>query len=97
MRWTKGNSRDRQVDAELWFIVVECGVPAGEREEYVAFARELYHSLRRPPVPDFSRETKHTVEHWFKRGLKGKYLWAIGELLRAKLLPAEEAHHAEGH
>jgi hypothetical protein len=91
------SGRNRQVDDELWFIVVECGVPAGEREEYVAFARELYRSLRCPPVPDFTNETKQTVQRWFGRGLKGRYLWAIGEQLRVRLFPAEEAHHAQRH
>jgi hypothetical protein len=99
MRWTRREhpGRDRQVDDELWFIVVECGVPAGEREEYVVFARELYHSLRRPPVPDFADETKQTVQRWFERGLKGQYLWAIGEQLRVRLFPAEEVHRGQGH
>ncbi len=87
--------RDHRVDDELWFIVVRCGVPAGEREEYVAFARELYHSLRRPPVPDFTDETKQTVQRWFERGLKGQYLAVIGDEVQAWLFPRGEATYAK--
>ena len=94
MRWTRRehSSRDRRVDDELWFIVVECGVPAGEREEYVAFARELYHSLRHPAVPDFSRETTQAVQRWFERGLFGRHLWTVSEQLRVRLFPAGDVH-----
>ena len=98
MRWTRGNhrDRDRQVDAELWFIVVQCGVPAGDREEYVVFAREFYRSLRRPPVPDYSYDTKLVIQRWFERGLKGQYLRAISDEVRARLFPPREVHDAEG-
>jgi hypothetical protein len=43
-----------RVDARLRAIVESSGVPAGEREEYVAFARALYLTVRRPPEPDHS-------------------------------------------
>jgi hypothetical protein len=73
---SRGNGS--RVEARLRAIVESCGVPAGEREEYVAFARELYLSLRRPPKPDYSMRTKRVVQRFFERGLRAKLLVAIG-------------------
>lgn len=73
---SRGNGS--RVEARLRAIVDSYGVPAGEREEYVAFARELYLTLRRLPKPDYSMRTKRVVQRFFERGLKGKVLVAIG-------------------
>jgi hypothetical protein len=54
---------------------------ADGREEpaYLAFARELTHSIHKDPVPDYERGTKLVVMRWFRRGLHGHLLWLIGQ------------------
>jgi hypothetical protein len=72
-----------RVEARLRAIVEGCGVPQCEREEYLAFARAFHRSLRRPPVPDYSKHTKRAVQRFFERGLKGRTLVAIGRAVEA--------------
>jgi hypothetical protein len=97
MRWAKRTyqARDQQVDAELWFIVVRSGVPAGERLEYVAFARELFRFLRRGAAPDAGRVTGQAILRWSGRGLKDQYLQAVSAEVRAWLFP-QEVRDAQG-
>jgi hypothetical protein len=67
--------------------VVSAVVPEHECEQYLPFARELYATFHRPPVPDFDRRTKLVVQKWFVRGLSGHLLWLIGERLLGRLYP----------
>jgi hypothetical protein len=68
--------------------VVAAVAPAEDRERYMPFARDLYATLYRPPIPDFSRRTKQVVMKYFARGLHGKVMWQIGDRLLGKLYPA---------
>jgi hypothetical protein len=68
--------------------VVAAVVPECDRERYMPFARELYATLRRPPVPDFTRRAKRVVRKWFERGLHGNLMWRIGERLLGRQYPA---------
>jgi hypothetical protein len=72
--------------------VVSAVVPEDECEQYLPFARELYATFHRPPVPDFTRRTKLVVQKWFRRGLSGHLLWRIGERLLGRLHPAAGVH-----
>jgi hypothetical protein len=83
----KVKRRVRQQSDELVREVVEAVVPAKERLRYVAFARELCATLKRPPGPDYTRRTKAVVERWFRRGLHGNLLWRIGVALLGRLYP----------
>jgi hypothetical protein len=60
MRPSRGtpDGHANHVEARLRAIVENCGAPECEREAYLAFARALYRSLRRPPKPDYSMRTK---------------------------------------
>jgi len=53
-------------------------VPKGQEAAYLSFARELALTIRKPPVPDFTRKAKRIVLKWFKRGLSGKLLYKLG-------------------
>jgi hypothetical protein len=69
--------------------VVNARVRAREaRAAYLSFARELYRSITRPPVPDFSLATKRVVLRWFRRGLSGHVMHLIGEALIGRMFPA---------
>jgi hypothetical protein len=72
---------------EFLLQVVSAVVPDSERELYLPFARDLYTTLHRPPVPDFSRRTKLVVQKWFQRGLSGHLMWLIGQRLLGRLYP----------
>jgi hypothetical protein len=67
--------------------VVSAVVPEHECEQYLPFARELYATFHRPPVPDFDRRTKLVVQKWFVRGLSGHLMWLIGQALLGRLYP----------
>jgi hypothetical protein len=77
---------------EMLREVVSAVVPEGAYERYLPFARELYVTFHRPPVPDFERRTKLVVQKWFVRGLSGHLMWLIGERLLGRLYPAARAH-----
>jgi len=72
---SRGNGS--RVEARLRAIVEGCGVHENEREGYLAFARTLLRSLRRPPGPDYSPRTKRVVQRFFERGLRARLLVAI--------------------
>jgi hypothetical protein len=67
----------------LRLIVESAGVAGADVARYLAFARSLERTLRRRPVPDFSRETKREVRKWFERGLSGNLLWKVGAAVLA--------------
>jgi len=77
---------------ELLREVVSAVVPEDECEQYLPFARELYATFHRPPVPDFTRRTKLVVQKWFVRGLSGHLMWRIGERILGRLCPAAHVH-----
>ena len=77
---------------ELLREVVSAVVPEHDCAQYLTFARELYATFHRPPVPDFDRRTKLLVQKWFVRGLSGHYMWLIGERLLGRLYPAAGVH-----
>jgi hypothetical protein len=79
--------RVRVQSDELVREVVAAVVPARERVRYVAFARELCTTLKRPPGPDYTRRTKAVIDRWFRRGLHGNLLWRIGVALVGRLYP----------
>ena len=95
--------RVRQQSDGLVREVVAAVVPARERVRYVAFARELYATLRlgrkQGTVPrsgnvglaavqsPFSARNKRVVMKWFRRGLHGNLLWRIGVGLVGRLYP----------
>jgi hypothetical protein len=58
-------------------VVAASDAPVEKRPVYLAFARELLSTLRRKPIPDFTRRTKMVVWKWFKRGLSGHVMWQI--------------------
>ena len=72
---------------EMLREVVAAVVPDNERELYLPFARELYTTLHRPPIPDFSRRTKLVVMKHFRRGLSGRKLALIGQQMLSRLFP----------
>jgi hypothetical protein len=67
--------------------VVAAVVPEEDCARYMPFAQELYATLRRPPVPDFTRRTKLVVMKHFVRGLHGRAMWLIGERLLGRMHP----------
>lgn len=71
---------DTLVDEVLGRVHPVCAAP-GQAAAYHTFAREFYATLRRPFAGDFSLRTRRTVTRWFRRGLSGRLLWAIGETL----------------
>ena len=73
--------------------VVAAVVPEEDCERYMSFAQELYATLHRPPLPDFTRRTKLVVQKYFARGLSGHLLWLIGERLLGRLYPALHGHN----
>jgi hypothetical protein len=73
--------------------VVAAVVPEEQRERYMPFARELYMSFHRPPVPDFTRHTKLVVQKWFVRGLSGHLMWLIGQRLLGRMYPEPRARN----
>ena len=92
----KAKQPGRRHSGEFLLEVVSAVVPDRERELYLPFARELYTTLHRPPLPDFSRRTKLVVQKWFQRGLSGHVMWLIGQLLLGRLYPpagAEVRHN----
>ena len=52
---TMNGRREHRDSGEFLLEVVSAVVSAPERELYLPFARELYATLHRPPVPDFTR------------------------------------------
>ena len=70
-------------------VVRDCRVPEERFDDYLRFALELYVTLRRGErrhrregcPTDYSRPTKLVVMKWFRRGLHGYLLWAIGAAL----------------
>jgi hypothetical protein len=83
----KVKRRTRQGADELVREVVAAVVPARERARYMPFARELCATLKRPPGPDYTRQTKAVIVRWFRRGLHGNLLWRIGSGLLGRLYP----------
>jgi hypothetical protein len=74
--------------------VVAAVVPECECELYLPFARELYATFHRPPLPDFDRRTKLVVQKWFVRGLSGHLMWRIGESMLGRLFrPRKDRHN----
>ena len=67
--------------------VVSAVVPPEDCERYMLFARELYTTLHRPPIPDFTRRTKLVVMKHFRRGLSGRKLALIGQQMLSRLFP----------
>jgi hypothetical protein len=67
--------------------VVAAVVPEEDCARYMPFARDLYATLHRPPLPDFTRRTKLAVQKWFERGLSGHLMWLIGQKLLGRLYP----------
>ena len=72
---------------EMLREIVSAVVPEQECEQYLPFARELYATFHRPPVPDFDRRTKLVVQKWFVRGRSGHLMWLIGQRLLGRLYP----------
>lgn len=87
MSSTKRSRQPHRHSGEFVREVVSAVVPAEDRERYMPFARELCASLKRPPGPDYTRRTKAVVVRWFRRGLRGKFLWLIGVGLVGRLFP----------
>jgi len=85
MSSTKHSRQPHRHSGELLREVVSAVVPEQECPRYMAFARELYSTLHRPPIPDFTRRSKLVARKWFERGLSGRLLWRIGERLVARL------------
>jgi hypothetical protein len=76
------------VDGILRGLVRESQCPDEEFRDYLAYARAFYHTVREPPIPEFSSRTKAVVMFWFRRGLSGKTLWQIGASILRWLHPA---------
>ena len=72
---------------EMLREVVSAVVTEDDCPEYLPFARELYTTFHRPPVPDFTRRTKLIVQKYFNRGLSGHLMWLIGQALLGRLYP----------
>lgn len=85
-RTTHRHSGHRHSREFLHDIVVAV-VPAESSGAYMPFARDLYATINRPPVPDFSRRTKLVVHKYFMRGLSGHLMWLIGERLLGRVYP----------
>ncbi len=77
---------DRHSDEFLSEVVSAVVLPE-DHERYMLFARDLYATLHRPPLPDFTRRTKQVVMKHFTRGLHGRAMWLIGERLLGRLYP----------
>jgi hypothetical protein len=78
---------------EMLHDVVAAVVPEEDCARYLTFARELYATFHRPPVPDFDRRTKLVVQKWFVRGLSGRLMWLIGKRLLGRMYPEPPARN----
>jgi len=73
-------------------IVAGLDCPEEQRPSYLTFAWELFHTLRRPPVPGFSYYTQRVVLKWFHRGLSSRLLLLIGGQIIRWRFPQEADH-----
>jgi hypothetical protein len=88
----KAKQPGHQHSGEYLHEVVAAVVAKEDCAKYMPFARELYATLHRPPVPDFTRRTKRVVMKHFVRGLHGRPMWLIGERLLGRLHPEPEVN-----
>ncbi|UCG43428.1 MAG: hypothetical protein JSU73_02075 [candidate division WOR-3 bacterium] len=75
------SERPRNPRKAVAAMVQDLGCAEEQRDSYQAFAFELLRAMTRAPVPDFEDQAKRVVMKWFERGLSGKKMWLLGQML----------------